>query len=134
MKNDIKGREDIDFLIQAFYDKVRRDDVIGYFFNDIAKVNWEHHTPVICAFWESILFQSGKFSGNPMVTHMKLHVMSPINKVHFDRWLALFTTTIDDWFEGEIANLAKQRARSIATMMQLKIIEGSASNHFDKFR
>src|ERR671912_250518 len=117
MKRDIESRKDIEVFIDSFYEKVRKDIVIGYFFNDVAKVDWKHHTPIICDFWESIIFQTGKFSGNPMVTHMKLHAISPLTKSHFDRWKQLFRETIDQYFEGERAELAKQRADSIGTMM-----------------
>ncbi len=37
MKGDITNRMDIEQLINAFYDKVKKDDVIGFIFNDIAK-------------------------------------------------------------------------------------------------
>src|SRR5688572_11395863 len=123
MKKDIENRGDIEVLIHSFYDKVRKDEVIGYIFNDVAKVNWEHHTPIICDFWENILFQTGAYKGNPMVTHVNLHALSPLTSTHFDRWKKLFIETIDDHFEGENAELAKQRAISIATMMQIKIIQ-----------
>ena len=45
-----------------------------------------------------------------------------MSKAHFDHWLMLFTTTVDDLFEGEKAEQTKQRATSIATVMQIKII------------
>jgi len=40
---------------------------------------------------------------------------------HFQKWLLLFTETVDQLFEGEKAELAKQRATSIATVMQIKM-------------
>ena len=40
MKTDIRNRKDIEKLVNAFYDKVKKDDTIGYLFNDVAKVNW----------------------------------------------------------------------------------------------
>lgn len=125
MKQDIENRKDIERVIYAFYDKVRKDETLGYIFNDVAKVNWEHHTPIICDFWENILFQSNVYRGNPMITHMNLHAMTPLTKPHFDRWKKLFIETVDEHFEGSNAELAKQRAISIATMMQIKIIEGA---------
>ena len=62
-----------------------------------------------------------------MTTHMNLHALSPLAKPHFDRWKKLFLETIDEYFEGSNAELAKQRAVSIATMMQIKIIEGATA-------
>lgn len=125
MKTDIRDRKDIEFLMNSFYDKVRRDEVIGYIFNDVAKVDWDHHIPIICDFWENILFQTNVYKGNPMLTHIRLHAMTTLTKTHFDQWQKLFLETVDEHFEGEKAELAKQRARSVATMMQIKIIHAS---------
>lgn len=121
MKNDISNRADIEQLVNVFYDKVRKDEVIGYIFNDVANVNWEHHLPRMYDFWENIIFQTGGFRGNPMTVHVQLHRKSPLSKEHFDRWQELFLQTVDELFEGEKAGLAKQRALSIATMMQIKV-------------
>lgn len=121
MRKDVSNRMDIQLLVNGFYEKVRGDEVIGYIFNDIAKVNWEHHLPRMYVFWEDVLFQTGGFTGNPMTLHLQLHQHSPFLTAHFDRWLHLFLSTVDELFVGEKAELAWQRARSIATIMQVKI-------------
>jgi len=122
MKKEIENIEDVKLLVNTFYDRVKADAVIGYIFNDIAKVNWEKHLPVMYNFWENILFFTGSYSGNPMTAHVKMHSVVNFAPEHFERWLKLFTSTVDDLFEGEKAELAKQRAISIATVMQLKIL------------
>lgn len=122
MKKDIEHIEDIKLLVNSFYDKVKADAGIGYIFNDIAKVNWEKHLPVMYNFWENILFFTGSYSGNPMTAHVKMHKLVHFTTEHFERWLKLFTSTVDELFEGDKAELAKQRAISIATVMQLKIL------------
>jgi hemoglobin len=121
MKAYLSNRSDIQKLVDTFYTKVRADDSIGYLFNDVAKVNWQQHLPRMYDFWENILFQTGGFKGNPMTAHIQLHQKSPLSKAHFDRWLKLFLQTVDELFEGDKAELAKQRALSIATMMQIKV-------------
>jgi len=121
---DIKNRDDIKALIDAFYNKVRQDATIGYLFNEVAKVNWEKHLPVMYEFWEQIIFNTGNYKGNPMVAHRVLHEKSPLNKDHFKRWLALFHTTVDEMYEGPNAILVKQRAESIARIMQVKVLMG----------
>jgi hemoglobin len=55
MKPDITTPDDIRTLIDAFYEKVQSDDLIGYIFNDVANVDWSHHLPVMYAFWEFLL-------------------------------------------------------------------------------
>ncbi|WP_205509123.1 group III truncated hemoglobin [Longitalea arenae] len=121
MKKDITDRTDIQLLVNSFYSKVQADETIGYLFNDIAQVNWEQHLPRMYDFWENILFQTGGFKGNPMQVHAELHQRSPLNKAHFDRWQELFLATVDELFVGEKAEIIKQRARSIATMMLIKV-------------
>jgi hemoglobin len=121
MKSDIKNRKDIEQLINKFYDKVKQDEVIGFIFNDVAKVNWEKHLPVMYDFWESIIFLSNKYAGNPMVVHTHLNSRIQLTKKHFERWLKLFSETIDELFEGNKAMLAKEKARNIANIIEIKI-------------
>lgn len=121
MKVDIKSRNDIELLVNTFYEKVKTDEVIGYIFNDVAKVNWSKHLPIMYNFWENIVFHTGNYEGNPMSTHQKLHEKSPTTLQHFQRWNQLFTQTVDELFEGEKAEMIKQRAQSISTVMQIKI-------------
>ncbi|HTI10303.1 MAG TPA: group III truncated hemoglobin [Puia sp.] len=121
MKKDIDGKKEIRLLVDAFYEKVRKDDVIGFLFTDIARVNWESHLPVMYDFWENVLFQTGSYTGNPMATHTQLHHKFPLTREHFAQWKKLFLETIDEHFEGPNAELARQRALSIATVMEIKI-------------
>jgi hemoglobin len=115
MKPDISTSEDVKQLINTFYEKVQRDDVIGYIFNDIAKVNWSAHLPVMYAFWDFLLLgNADAYRGNPIQKHFDLHARHPLKAAHFDRWLALFQSTVDELFEGSNADNAKFRAYAIA--------------------
>jgi hemoglobin len=44
----------------------------------------------------------------------------PLSKEHFDRWVELFHTTVNELFTGEKAEMAKQRATLIAWTIQNK--------------
>ena len=120
MKKDLEGRDDIRLLIGSFYTKVRRDELIGPIFSEVAKVDWDDHLPVMYDFWEGILFQTGNYAGNPMRVHKQLHDKFPLEQAHFDRWLNIFRETLDEHFEGPVTEQARQRALSIATMIRLK--------------
>jgi hemoglobin len=61
MKKYIVSRADIDRLMNHFYSKATKDDVIGYIFTDIAKLDLEHHLPIIGDFWETLLFRTGNY-------------------------------------------------------------------------
>ncbi len=122
MKKDIQSRTDIESLVNQFYLKVRKDDLLGPIFEESFKVDWDTHLVKMYNFWESILFHSGNYKGNPMNRHKELHKKCPFTQSLFERWLHLFNETVNQNFEGEIANKAKVRGLSIATVMQIKIL------------
>jgi len=121
MKKDINSRDDLFLLVKVFYEKLLNDKSISYLFTDIAKIDLDHHLPVLVDFWDSILFQSDTYRKNAMQPHLIIHQKSPIQKHHFETWLRYFKNTVDELFEGDKAFLAKERAQSIATVMQLKL-------------
>lgn len=115
MKPDISTPEDVKTLIDTFYMKVRGDEMLGYIFDEVAKVDWPHHLPVMYAFWEFLLLgNADRYKGNPIQKHFDLHARYPLKVKHFDRWVALFQSTVDELFEGETAKDAKFRAFAIA--------------------
>ncbi|HXI00763.1 MAG TPA: group III truncated hemoglobin [Sphingobacteriaceae bacterium] len=111
MKPDIKNFNDIVFFVDAFYSKVQQDDFIGPIFNDVIS-DWQPHLQKMYMFWNAALFGVPGFKGNPFAKHAPL----PINTEHFDRWLKLFSETIDADFEGEMAENTKKRAELMAAM------------------
>ncbi|MEO6723506.1 MAG: group III truncated hemoglobin [Ferruginibacter sp.] len=121
MKRDIESREDITLFIYEFYGKVKVDPVIGFIFNEVAKMNWETHIPLIVDFWETILLDNPVYKKNAMEVHYDLNKKLPLQKEHFDTWLFLFNSTVDELFEGSIVTLAKTRAKAIADLMFFKI-------------
>ncbi|GAB4139844.1 MAG: hypothetical protein Fur0041_15050 [Bacteroidia bacterium] len=123
MKKDIQTRDDIQMLVNAFYEKVRDDDTIGFFFTQVVPVNWEQHLPKMYDFWESILFGGGKYKGEPMTVHKHVSHLHRMEPVHFERWLQLFKTNADELFSGPKTEEIKQRASSIASIMQWKVSE-----------
>ena len=126
MKKDISNREDLLKLLTTFYEKLLADKSISYLFTDIAKIDLHHHLDILVNFWDSILFQSDTYRKNAMQPHMILHQKSPLQKHHFETWLTYFNESVDQLFEGEKAFLAKERALSIATVMQIKVSQQSA--------
>jgi hemoglobin len=48
--------------------------------------------------------------------------LAKLEKGHFDIWLGLFKTTVDELFEGEKTEQIKNRAASIATAIQLNTV------------
>ena len=119
---DITTSEDIKTLIDAFYEKVKDDDVIGFIFNDIAKVDWPKHLPRMYAFWEFLLLGKDTYKGNPMEVHQKLHQSVKLTEAHFTRWLHLFHDTVDEHFTGLVAEDAKNRSNLIVMTWKPKFV------------
>ncbi len=118
---DIESRSDIETMLISFYKKAFDDDLIGRFFTEVVPLDLVTHLPVITDFWESVILNKQVYRKNVMHIHHHIHELSPIKKEHLDRWVDLFTTTVDEFFEGEKASLMKQRAASIATLMDIKL-------------
>lgn len=121
MKKDIETSEDVTLLVNTFYNKVQHDDVIGHFFSDVAKVNWDEHLPHMIQFWETVLLGKSTFEGWPMRTHLVLHQKEKLLPHHFDHWIELWFGIIDNLFEGDIANEAKNRAKIMRELILFKI-------------
>ena len=121
MKHDLSDRNDIELLVNRFYDKVKSNQVIGHIFKDVAKVDWDTHLPKMYAFWASILLGDHSYSGDPMQKHIELSKLTAMTEVEFSEWLLLFTQTADELFHGEKSEEAKIRAANIARLMLYKI-------------
>ena len=114
---DIENIDDIKKMVNTFYSKVRKDNLIGPIFNDKIQNHWDEHLNKLHSFWQSILLKEQTYFGYPFPPHAQL----PINKTHFDRWLSLFTETVDNLFAGPVADEAKNRAYSISDIFQGKL-------------
>ncbi len=121
MKKDIENRTDLVVLVDTFYQKVQQNTHIGPIFNDVAKVDWAHHLPKMYDFWDSILFGSAIYKGNPMLKHFELKNKATLNTEAFETWKNIFYQTVDEVFEGENASLIKEKAQSIADLMHFKL-------------
>jgi hemoglobin len=106
----------IERLVRAFYDRARRDPLIGPVFE--AKVHdWDSHIPRMCAFWSSVALMSGRYSGQPMALHLPL----PIDTPHFDRWLEIFAASAREVCPPAAAAHFLERAHRIADSLELGI-------------
>jgi len=119
---DILDRKDIELLMDTFYNKVLKDDDIGFLFTEVAKLNLEKHLPIICNFWESALFHKPIYKGNVLAVHENLNELHTLTEKHFNVWLERFNETVDALFEGNNADQIKIRALSIATVMKSKVL------------
>jgi hemoglobin len=118
---DIENRDDCERLVRAFYERAIRDPVIGWIFVDVAQLDLEAHVPRIASFWETMLLGSGSYSGGAFRPHANLHARVRLRAGHFERWLWLWSTTVDELFTGQRAELAKAHAVRVATAFHARL-------------
>lgn len=106
----------IERLVRGFYARVQADSLLGPIFNSRIQ-DWEPHLERMCSFWSSVVLSSGVYHGQPMRMHLPL----PIDAQHFDHWLGLFEQTARDLFSDQIAEYFVDRARRIASSLELGI-------------
>lgn len=114
---EIKSRQDIIEMVDAFYDKVNKDPLLSPVFNEIVGVNWDKHLPKMYNFWDSLLFGARSYTGKPFDHHLPL----PLTEQHFKQWVALFLETLDERFTGDVAEDARLKATNIAGVFKFKM-------------
>lgn len=125
---DVADRNDIRDLVEAFYATAFTDPLIGPVFTDVAHLDLDAHLPIMCDFWETVLFKAGRYRRNALNVHLALHRRHPLGPEHFERWLTLWHRTVDERFEGPIADRAKLQAGRIAGSMQRRLAGRSGSD------
>lgn len=110
-------------LVDRFYARVRRDELLGPVFaralgeSDAA---WAAHLARLHDFWSSVMLTSGRYHRDPFSAHLRLPDIAP---GMFDRWLALFGETCAELFEPEVAAAFRERAERIARSLRMGLFE-----------
>lgn len=120
----IDTRKDIEILVNLFYTKIRKDELLGPIFNShISENRWPEHLKTLADFWETNLLGVPSFKGSPTQKHINVdkNLNYTINQVHFGKWLQLWFETIDQLYIGEYAQRAKDAARKMSTGQFLAI-------------
>jgi len=115
MTSDPITEDDIAQLVPAFYERVRRDEILGPIFNG-AIADWPHHLEKLQAFWSSVMLTSGRYKGQPLIAHVR-HAQH-MSQANFARWIGLWRQTCEDLLAPEIAAAFLDKASRIAESLQ----------------
>ncbi len=129
---EIERRADIEVLVNCFYSKIRKDELLGPIFNSHIPENmWPLHLERLADFWETNLFGVAKFKGSPTQKHINVdkNLNYSIEQKHFGTWLQLWFETIDELFTGAYADKAKNSARKMSTGQFLAIWQHRPQNN-----
>lgn len=111
---DITTNKDIEVLVNTFYSKIVNDNLLAPFFKNL---DFNVHLPKMISFWAFVLLDDAGYKTDVTAKHMHMR----LSKQHFDQWILLFNETVDDLFQGEKAELAKQRAFLVGWTIQSKM-------------
>lgn len=110
------AEERLRMLVFTFYDRVRRDDLLGPVFDERLEGHWDAHLERMCDFWSSILYSTGRFQGDPVGVHARI---PGIGSAHFERWIALFEETATELLpEVEAADIVARSKRMRVVLEQ----------------
>jgi hemoglobin len=107
--------ENLRILVETFYDKVQRDEVIGPVFTNHIQ-DWEPHFAKMTRFWSSVMLANRSYKGDPLGAHRGV---SGIESHLFDHWLGLFEETVRELYEEELVDEFLTKARRIGDSLKL---------------
>ena len=57
---DLTGRDDVEVLVRNFYARAFADPLLSPIFVDVVRIDLDAHLPVMCDFWQTVLFRAGQ--------------------------------------------------------------------------
>ena len=118
---DLADRADVEVLLRRFYSRVLVDDVLAAPFTLLQVRGLDSHIPVMCDFWETVLFRAGLYRGSALHAHRLVHQRTSLSGHHFVRWLTTWNNTVDEMYRGPVAEHAKTQAARIAWAMHRRL-------------
>lgn len=123
--NDIQTQADLYVLVDEFYKKLFADERISYIFTEVIPIHLhlEEHLQILVKFWSQAILGTGGYTNNLTQLHLDVDLKSQLTPELFKIWLHHFYTSVDENFKGEKAEQIKTQALSIATILQIKILQ-----------
>jgi hemoglobin len=111
--NDIRNKDDIRLLVETFYSRLLKMEGMKEVFEGL---DFDRHIPHIVHFWSFVLLDEEGYKTNVFEKHLHLPIKAP----QFYTWRDVFNATVNELFSGPVADLATQRATSLAYTFRSK--------------
>lgn len=106
-------------VVDAFYTKIRGDEVLGPFFEAKLHGQWQPHLEKMNDFWTNVIHGATLYKGDPVQAHIQVGSIEP---QHFSRWLEVFEVTLKEQCASEEqVNAFLQPAKRMATALISRI-------------
>jgi hemoglobin len=116
-REELRDPAQLDELVRRFYQAVLQDGLLGPIFEGM-EPDWAVHLPRMVDFWSDRIFGTNEYRGNAVGAHQPVLDRFPFGDAELDRWLELWTETVDELFVGEAAERAVERAHLAATAIR----------------
>ena len=63
--------------LRRFYGRAFDDEVVSEPFAELRATGLETHVPMMCDFWETLLFRAGLYRGSALQAHREIHRRAP---------------------------------------------------------
>ena len=115
---DLDSRQNVEQFVDLFYQRVLADEQLAPIFLDVASIDLAEHLPHIKNYWCKLLLGERSYRRHTMNIHRALHAQRALTEDDFQRWLTLFTTTLESHYRGPYADKALRIAAAIAANME----------------
>lgn len=116
MQEETITKKNIRTMLDRFYSATLKDELLSDFFiealgDEMISDTWQTHLNLLTNFWAAMLLGDKSYQGQPIKPHMH---MPGLKRVTFERWLQLFSETVDNYYAPEQAQAFKSRGEIIA--------------------
>src|SRR4051794_17665834 len=101
-RSELRSVADVEVLVRRFYQAAIPDPLLGRVFHDFG-VDWSVHIPKLVDFWAGRLFGHPGYVGNAVGAHQPVLEQCGFGESELNRWLDLWSETVDELFVGEVA-------------------------------
>lgn len=110
-------KENLNKLVISFYTRVFKDDLVGPIFIDILGKNlkeekWPAHIELLTNFWASLALGEKNYNSSPFAPHIEFKERLSVKA--FERWLKLFSETLNTIYHPQIADQFLAKSKTIA--------------------
>jgi len=110
-------KENLNKLVISFYTRVLKDDLVGPIFIDILGKNlkegkWPAHIELLTNFWASLALGENNYNSSPFAPHIEFKERLSVKA--FERWLKLFSETLNTIYHPQIADQFLAKSKTIA--------------------
>lgn len=118
IKPDLTDRVAIESMVEGFYAKVLSDPILAPVFLEVAHIRIDEHLPRIVDYWSKMLHADKAYKRNTIAIHRDLHKKQAFRRMHYEQWLRLFLSNLDEQFDGPYTEKARRIARNVINNMQ----------------